>query len=41
MLSKEKTVRVTDANLADFLGVPKFRYGEVEAEAAPAGVIAN
>jgi ATP-dependent Lon protease len=32
MLSKEKTVRVTDANLSDFLGVPKFRFGEVEAE---------
>ena len=32
ILSKEKTVRVTDANLSDFLGVPKYRYGEVEAE---------
>jgi ATP-dependent Lon protease len=25
-------VRVTEANLSDFLGVPKYRYGEVEAE---------
>jgi ATP-dependent Lon protease len=32
ILSKEKTVQVTDANLSDFLGVPKYRYGEVEAE---------
>jgi ATP-dependent Lon protease len=32
ILSKEKTVRVTEANLSDFLGVPKYRYGEVEAE---------
>ncbi len=32
ILSKDKTVNVTDANLADFLGVPKHRYGEIEAE---------
>jgi ATP-dependent Lon protease len=32
ILSKEKTVRVTETNLSDFLGVPKYRYGEVEAE---------
>src|SRR2546425_5930449 len=32
ILSKEKTVSVTDANLSDFLGVPKHRYGEIEAE---------
>src|SRR6187402_143632 len=31
MISKKsKVVKVTDANLPDFLGVPKYRYGEIE-----------
>ncbi|MDP2408881.1 MAG: endopeptidase La, partial [Pseudolabrys sp.] len=32
MTSKKKSIAVTAANLADYLGVAKYRYGEIEAE---------
>jgi ATP-dependent Lon protease len=38
MTSKKKTVRVTAQNLQDYLGVPKYRYGEIE-DADQVGVV--
>ena len=32
MTSKKKSIAVTAANLGDYLGVAKYRYGEIEAE---------
>jgi ATP-dependent Lon protease len=32
MISKKKSITVTAANIADYLGVMKYRYGEIEAE---------
>jgi ATP-dependent Lon protease len=38
MTSKKKTVKVTEPNLGDYLGVSKYRYGEIE-EADQVGVV--
>jgi ATP-dependent Lon protease len=32
LTSKKKSVKLTDRNLEDFLGVPRYRYGEAELE---------
>jgi ATP-dependent Lon protease len=32
LTSSKKSITVTEANLADYLGVPKYRYGEAELE---------
>ncbi len=34
MISKKKSVKVTEKSLEEFLGVPKYRYGEIEKRAA-------
>jgi len=32
MISKKKSVKVTETSIEEFLGVPKYRYGEIETD---------
>src|SRR5947207_4306933 len=32
MISKKKSIKVTEKSLEEFLGVPKYRYGEIETD---------